>query len=185
MIQQLPAGTHRPNPSHYRKERLVPLTDRHTELLHLAGTVRLPSPPPATGTVSIADFNASTLDPASIVLRLTHKVSDSLDLSRLIHLTDVRGIRALWEPPSLATPHPARTFKKAAEVVAAAVAFLKATPNNPIWLTEAVVYVGESTPLVLVVEAALSAAESAEYYPPIVRKAAAACGAKFHAEACN
>ena len=69
----------------------MPLTDRHTELLHLAGTVRLPSPPPATGTVSIAEFNATTLDPGSIVLRLNHKISDWLDLSRLIRLTDVTG----------------------------------------------------------------------------------------------
>jgi hypothetical protein len=163
----------------------VPLTDRHTELLHLAGTVRLPSPPPATGTISIAEYNASTLDPASIVLRLNHKVSDWLDLSRLIRLTDVRGIRARWEWTSATTPQPGHTFKKAAEVVAAAVAFLKANPNNPVWLEEASVYVGESTPVVLVVEAALSAAESAEYYPPIIRGAPRAECGRFHTQDCN
>jgi hypothetical protein len=103
------------------------------------------------------------------VLRLNHKISDWLDLSRLVRLPDVRSIRARWEPPSATNPHPGRTFKKAAEVVAAAVAFLRANPNNPTWLEEAAVYVGELTPVVLVVEAAMNAAESAEYYPPIVQ----------------
>jgi hypothetical protein len=138
--------------------------------------VRLPSPPPATGTISIAEFNATTLDPGSIVLRLNHKISDWLDLSRLIRLTDVRGIRARWELPSATNPHPGRTFKKAAEAMAAAVAFLRANPNNPTWLEEAAVYVGELTSVVLVVEAAMSAAESAEYYPPTVRGISRAAG---------
>jgi hypothetical protein len=147
-------------------------------MLHLAGTVQLPSPPPATGSVTIVAPGPGQLAAEVLMLALSHEISHRLFLERLIRLTDVRAIQAIWPPgpaqvQEQGTPEEAElepTFKTASEIRALALAFAAsfATVPPPIWLKKAVVYLPESAPVILRVEAGLTAAESADYYPPLI-----------------
>jgi hypothetical protein len=154
-------------------------------MLSLAGTVRLPSPPPATADVSITTDGPPDGGRADIVLRITHKVSTRLYMTRLVRLCDVHAIFAVWPPepaPSSkqraskakAGPAPApgapdvATYKTGRELAELCWEHLGTHPHRERWLERAVVYVSEFAPVVLEVEAALTAAESVAYYPPIV-----------------
>jgi hypothetical protein len=64
-----------------------------------------------------------------------------------------------------------RVLKLKAEVVSLVALRYAADPSDSVWLTEASVYLPESAGVVLQAEAAQSAAESAEYYPPLVGRA--------------
>jgi hypothetical protein len=153
----------------------VPLTSRQNELLHFAGTVRLPSPHPATGTLSIIAFDGRTYAPERTILRLTHRVSDRLDVSRLFRLSDVKAIHADWpsdQVEAAQAAHPiVSELKLADEIVALVRKYVTANPGGSLRLKKALVYLPESAPVILQVEAAQSAAESAEYYPPMARGA--------------
>src|SRR4051812_23503130 len=150
------------------------LSVRQDELLHLAGTVRLPTPYPATGSLAIVQC-----DPVEkTILRLTHKIGDRIDVARIFRLSDVHAIRATW--PALASasyqatePLKSSQSRRELKVVEATYEFLvdhiNNHPGDPVWLEDASVFLPESAPLVLLVEAAQSAAESAEYYPPLTQ----------------
>jgi hypothetical protein len=149
----------------------VPISPRQDELLHLAGTVRLPSPYPATGTVTVVAFEADRFDPYGTVLQLTHRVGDRLDVSRVFRLSDVRAIDAPWPSEKggyQGTAAPAsRELKLSADVVD----FFARRDGDygSVRLEKAAVYLPEAAPVVLHVDAAQTAAESAEYYPPFVQ----------------
>jgi hypothetical protein len=152
------------------------LSLRQYELLHLAGTVRLPTPYPATGSLAIVKYDASCYSDEKTILRLTHKIGDRIDVSRIFRLRDVQAIRATWPSEGEASgkgtepqksPPSKRELKVGNAVSKSLEAHLKAHASDPIWLEDASVYLPESAPVVLQVEAAQSAAESADYYPPI------------------
>jgi hypothetical protein len=106
------------------------------------------------------------------LLCLAHQISSRLFLERIIRLADVRAIHAVWPPdPAQAGDFPGEPeFKTGPEVRALAIAFAEKSAGEPAptWLVRATVYVPESAPVILRVEAGLAAAESADYYPPLI-----------------
>lgn len=144
----------------------MPMSPRQREMISLAGTVRIPSPPPAVGDVSVI------VEPGpELLLRVTHKVSSRLYLERIVRLEDVRAIRAAWPPEEKQAPETGASligFKTGAELRKLVADYAAEKPDGPPLITNAVVFVDELAPVVLGVEAAMTAAESVEYYPPIV-----------------
>jgi hypothetical protein len=144
--------------------------------LQLAGTVALPSPPPATGSVEIApSSNAS-----GIHLRIVHRVSLKLTLIRYVSVDHVRAICAHWEvgkPAGEAEVVAAKAPVVTCWACKTLIEFrplleqrLKSGKSGPFplpWLEETVVYVPEQAPVLMQVDVGLTAAESAEYYPPL------------------
>ena len=145
----------------------MPLSYDQELTLLLAGTVALPSPAPACGTVEVETAEGG--DPGKLCdlyLEITHRVSTRLTLVRTVRLADVRLIRAVWPGQKEKTSAEVKTpkgFLPLAETRALAEEEEEATP----WLTQAVVYVLEWAPVLLRVEVGMTAAESADYYPPI------------------
>ena len=99
------------------------LSSKQNLMLALAGTVRLPSPPPATASVSIALSGSSTGGSGGLVLRVTHKISSRLYMERIVRIEDVRAIYAVWpegrprhphqvNPSSPPTPKPGRILRR-------------------------------------------------------------------------
>jgi hypothetical protein len=159
----------------------VPISPRQDLMFHLAGTVRLPSPPPSTGCVWIvAPRDPSNYDPRTLVFRVVHRISSRLYVERLVHRSDIRAINAPWEvigkdgKPIIGkdgkptTEHCYKTPEQFWDILGAFLKTLQPFNTDALWLINAVVYVPELAPVVLVAEAALTAAESAEYYPPLV-----------------
>jgi hypothetical protein len=144
--------------------------------LQLAGTVALPSPSPATGSIEITpSSNAS-----GIYLRIVHRVSQKLTLIRYVSINHVRAISTHWEvgeAAGAAKGVAAKTPVAACWACKTSVEFgplleqrLKAGKGGPFplpWLEGAVVYVPEQAPVLMQVDVGLTAAESAEYYPPL------------------
>jgi hypothetical protein len=144
--------------------------------LQLAGTVALPSPSPATGSVEIT----RTSNASGIYLRIVHRVSQKLILIRYVSIDYVRAICTHWDvgeaagaAKSVAAKPPVATCwacKTPVEFGPLLEQRLKAAKGGPFplsWLEEAVVYVPEQAPVLMQVDVGLTAAESAEYYPPL------------------
>lgn len=159
----------------------MPISPRQDLMFHLAGTVRLPSPPPATGCVWIvAPKDPKGYDRKALVFRVVHRISNRLYVERLVHRSDVRAIKAPWQvigadgKPTIGKDgkptieHCNKTPEYFEKALNDFLNGLKEFSTDALWLVDAVVYVPELAPVVLVAEAALTAAESAEYYPPIV-----------------
>jgi hypothetical protein len=109
------------------------------------------------------------LQAEGLVFRIIHRVSSRLYLERLVQMTDVRAILADWPGTEDApTEHGYRTYE---QFSASALDFARKSPDkDALWLSDAVVFVVENAPVVQISEAALTAAESADYYPPLVGK---------------
>jgi hypothetical protein len=158
--------------------------------LQLAGTVALPSPSPATGSVEISpSSNAS-----GIYLRIVHRVSQKLTLVRYVSIDHVRAICAHWEvggaaglakgaaaKPSVATCWACKTLVEFGPLLEQRLKAGKGGPFPLPWLEDAVVYVPEQAPVLMQVDVGLTAAESAEYYPPL----AAGFGGAHWCEECR
>lgn len=143
----------------------MPLSNDQELTLLLAGTVGLPSPPPATGTVDVVTVECrDAATPSDLYLRVTHRVGSRMTLVRTVRLTDVRVIRAVW-PDQEEDAHP--VAKTPREFLPLAEAQARPDGANSPWLTKAVLYVLEAAPVLLQVEVGMTAAESADYYPPV------------------
>jgi hypothetical protein len=156
--------------------------DREQEIaFRLAGTVGLPSPYPATGSVEIVALVGDDGKPVEVYLRVIHRLSLRLKIARLVELSSVRAVYAAWRPAATAPPvvsHPApapsptdwsvRTAKAVRTHVLRRLRVGKAKGRVvfPL-LPAAIVYVPESAPVLMDVEIGMTAAESAEYYPPL------------------
>lgn len=153
------------------------LTQDQEIALLLGGAVRLPGPAPATGVLSILPPASSPTEPGQIFLRIDHPVSPRLKISRVVRLLDVRAasgiVRAVKSAKSPATTPAEPSQLTDRQLVAAAVERLAKAGKSggaPIpWMDRAVLYLPESAPVLMTVEAGLTAAESAEYYPPLGR----------------
>jgi hypothetical protein len=148
----------------------------------LAGTVGLPSPYPATGSVEIVAWVAEGGQPVEVFLRVIHRLSFQVRIARLVDLDSIRAIYAPWEsvssPPSIISqpaPPPSpkgwtiKTAKTIREEVLHRIAEEKKSKERVVirWLPAAIVYVPEAVPVLMNVETGMTAAESAEYYPPL------------------
>jgi hypothetical protein len=157
---------------------------------HLAGTIGLPAPFPATGVLWIVADDPDVSDPALVQIEIVHRINYRVRLTRWVALGQARAIlapEAQWEggaapaesPPPYA-PGPGWSMKLPDEFLAAAKAKLGAPekkgagsgagPKGPVripWLRDAIVYVPETTPVLMQVDVGMTAAESAVYYPPL------------------
>ena len=170
--------------------------DRDQEIaLQLAGTVRLPSPAPATGSVSIVvKAPDDGLEP-DIYLKVVNNQGLKVQISRTIHLRDVAAIQSpAFAPNGNGNGHdvgfgyvngngisrPSAAVKTGREVKALVRAALARKPpangngnghgdGTSIlhFLDDAVVFVPESAPVLLSSHAGMTAAESAGYLAPM------------------
>jgi hypothetical protein len=171
----------------------------------LAGTIALPSPYPATGAICIVPGPEAEGAPREIYLKVIHRVSYRLKVSRLVALDDVRAILApsvSWaevsQPedeeaegrvdrptagPETASPVPFSPqqgweVKVAGEIRVLVDQWLEGDDDSggsgpseeACWLDDAIVYVPEAARVLMTVEAGMTAAESAEYYPPLATR---------------
>lgn len=139
----------------------------------LAGTVGLPSPYPATGSVYVVVRLAKDPKDWEVFLRVVHRLNLTLKIARLVRWDDVRGILARWKTPTPDAP-PGWSVKLAEDLRGHVYDQIQKEKKDKVegwfelkWLSEAIVYVPESAPVYMQVGAGLTAAESAEYYPPL------------------
>ena len=142
------------------------MSRRQLQSLHLAGTVVLPTPFPEVGTLCFRPgalkYGTGASEPVDLLV-VEHEQSNRLTVLRTVRLQDVAAVmfcRAL--PPALGADG---EWRFGPEVVAA----LEDRSNrNDASLLRGIVYVREQAPVLMQVEVGMTAAESAEYYPPVV-----------------
>jgi hypothetical protein len=142
----------------------------------LAGTVGLPSPYPATGSVYVVVRLAKEAKDWEVFLRIVHRLNVKVKIGRLVQWHDVRAILARWKPASETPPAaaPVWAVKLAEELRGHVYDQIQKEKKEKVegwfefkWLSEAIVYVPESASVYMQVGVGLTAAESAEYYPPL------------------
>lgn len=186
------------------------LTQKQSIALNLAGTVALPSPPPATANIRIqctgefayqlweaynqdSELPDELLDalPELVLLKIVHAVSPKLTITRLLPLSDLRA--AFIPADCKEVDFNQGAWFHSHQLHLAAVKALVVPGENSRDLDEvevslfadpAIVYLPETVPLLMQVEVGLTAAESADYYPPTpydqpTRCAVHACGPKL------
>src|SRR5262249_35492597 len=112
-------------------------------MLHLAGTVRLPSPTPAAGSIwTVASGKKGKVRAEEMVLRIVHRVSTRLCIERLVRMSDVRAIHATF--PAMGDRPAERDYRTYEQFQEAATEFARAhAEQDALWLHEAVAYVSE------------------------------------------
>jgi hypothetical protein len=148
--------------------------------LTLAGTVALPSPFPCLGELRLstdipqgykatpADLTATAANP--VFLSTTHRISPKLRITRFVNLEDVSAV-FLPDCPSAVSLN-AGTWLLPAEVRAETLDRLNRRPtrtrkDDAFRLGIGIIYVAETANVLMQVEVGMTAAESAEYYPPL------------------
>jgi hypothetical protein len=161
-----------------------------TVALSLAGTVALPSPYPACGPVDIVVEEVGG-EVVGVFLKVTHRANRRLKIARIVPIDHVRVILAAKSLAPEGYPSAAEEPEVKGEWVATTLFPLQVRvrhlievaverrrknrdkddrlpPLDPIRLVdEAILYVTESAPVLMEVEVSLTAAESANYYPPM------------------
>lgn len=135
--------------------------------LYLAGTIPIPSPTPNVGRISLHSLWPKGGDAASreTVLKVEHVQSNRLAISRSVLLSEVDAVHVSDDdanPPELRD----QWFcgKKSVEEFAGLLE--QAKPEEIV----GVVYVRETARVLMNVMVSMTAAESAEYYPPVLRE---------------
>ena len=145
------------------------LDDDQLIALSLAGTVRLPSPTPATGSIS-ADLpdRGAPFDPSAIYLRLTHRPGPRMKIMRIMRLSDIRAISGHWFDPMTGIQEADISFHTEASIRTTVQGLIAQTVEPALaWPMDAAVYLPEAAPVLMRVEVGLTAAASADYYPPL------------------
>jgi hypothetical protein len=143
-----------------------PLSRRQLRALHLAGTVPVPSPYPEVGRISLRPgalgYECAGEGTAGDLVAVEHRQTSRVTVTRLVRLEDVAALVLLRR---------ARRCRRAAvwyygpEI---RVVLEEQCNANAPGLVTGIVYVRESAQVVMQVEVGMTAAESAEYYPPVV-----------------
>lgn len=142
--------------------------------LHLAGTVSIPSPFPQIGCISLATLRSpgdarrtaqQQRRTAETFLQIEHVQSPRLMISRVVSLADVQ---AVFLPESPEQPHFDQGVWHLGGVGQRDVVALLRGPG-PDKRVLGIVYVKESAQLLMQVEVGMTAAESVEYYPPVMK----------------
>ena len=167
--------------------------DREQRIAYaFAGTVALPSPFPASGQVRLIWYPSETGKTTQIFLKVFHSIGPRLRIARLVKLEDVRAIRyrGPLPPAQSRDPKPKQKAKNEEQataqeqgewsqltseelqaIVTQQISALTADSGDIILLTNAILYVGETAPVLMQVDVGMTAGESAEYYPPMPRGA--------------
>jgi hypothetical protein len=140
----------------------------HQAALKIAGTVALPSPFPACGSLSI--LVAPEDGEYETYIRIVQQVSGRRIITRFVRLADVRAIRAADGSEAHGTPETwpiiglsevqRRVSKKEKELRTAATKSGQACESE--WLPAAIVYVPEAAPVLHRNDVGVTAAVSAE-----------------------
>jgi hypothetical protein len=155
------------------------------EALAKAGTVTLPSPPPASGMLYLGINPDHNPDLPSVgpryYLRLVQTVSPMLVVTRIVGLNDFRGISL--PAPAMAEGRASRQFRTVngvhEDIKSAIDTLAKAEAKNPgvyevLLFKDAVIYVPESAPVFMRIqhnlEHGVSAADAAEHVEAIWAK---------------
>jgi hypothetical protein len=158
------------------------MRDDQALAMHLAGTVRLPSPAPATGALTVQLPEKAESDPNHIYLKITHRVHERLKIIRYVRLADVRSVQGIWpekpkpsggarstaavspaEPPKVSHKHSKEIRAHVHDLITAA----KGVGEPLVCPSAAAIFVPETAPVLMEVEVGMTAAESADYYPPL------------------
>jgi hypothetical protein len=174
----------------------MPLDLEQEVAMALAGAVSLPAPWPASGPISIVVTAADRQGEWTIYLRVQHRVHRRLKLTRLI---DVRSVRAIMTPdgldaaqsvaasdelPSSSTDDwvvtPGRLLIQAIqELIGGEEKRRKGKSSGPVEIPlvdHGIIFCAESAPVLMEVEVGMTAAESADYYPPLCNGSHPKCG---------
>jgi len=160
--------------------------------LNLAGAVAVPTPCPATALVlAVTDGKVAARvsrllagdrpSPSNlrallrrVCLRVVHKISPRLSITRLIPIHEVRAVfvpdnpdaasldRGQWYLPEEVAHHAASALAERYGRVGR-----EADVEVAVFACPGIVYLAEAAPLILQVEVSMTAAESVEYYPPL------------------
>ncbi len=149
--------------------------------LSLSGTVALPSPYPELGKISLQPggviyHGAKGESAQEDLVVIEHVQSNRVTITRRVFLQDVRAV-AFW--PLDATPN---NWFFGPEIARE----LRARTNaNNCELMMGIAYVRESASVLMEVEVGMTAAESAEYYPPVLERSDAHYEMRPHITDCH
>jgi hypothetical protein len=144
----------------------MPLTFDSLNALHLAGTISIPNPFPEPGWISLDALSSKARKRAQEdVVRIEHVHSHRLVVSRRVRLDDVQVIHLADDPNNPANLRDRWCVGRSGHAV-----WLKGLRKNRPHPLVGTVFVRETTPVLMQVEVSMTAAESAEYYPPVIRE---------------
>jgi hypothetical protein len=140
--------------------------DRHQlRSFHLAGTVALPSPFPEVGRLSLVpggvSYHSAKGDCDLDLVAVEHCQSNRVTITRYVALGDVTAVLFAVSPTHFSD----KDWYFGPEIVAQLET--RSSTNAPT-VCMGIVYVREQAPILMRVEVGMTAAESAEYYPPVV-----------------
>lgn len=141
------------------------LSARQTRAMSLAGTVAIPQTFPQLGRLSIVP-NSSRGRPGETevgrdLLVVEHEISPKLTISRTFFLDDVAAVFVPSDPAKVDFED--GTWLMAGDMAAG----WPADKRSPPAATRGIAYVREYAATLMQVEVGMTAAESAEYYPPL------------------
>lgn len=168
------------------------LTREQQIALNLAGAVAVPTPRPATArvlavtdgkvTARIARLLGGDQPPRSalrgllrrVCLRVVHRISPRLTITRLIPVHEVRAVFVPDDPDDAHLDRgrwylPGEVAHQATSALAERYGQVgrEAHVEVAVFACPGIVYLAEAAPLLMQVEVSMTAAESAEYYPPL------------------
>jgi hypothetical protein len=143
----------------------MPLTFDSLNALHLAGTISFPNPFPEPGWISLEGLSSRRRKrDAEDVVRVEHVHSHRLVVSRRVRLDDVQVVYLADDPKNPTSVRDRWCVGRSGLAI-----WLKGLRKNRPHPLVGTVFVRENTPVLMQVEVSMTAAESAEYYPPVVR----------------
>ncbi|MGE5192437.1 MAG: hypothetical protein ACM3U2_08025 [Deltaproteobacteria bacterium] len=145
----------------------MPLTFDAIQALHLAGTVSIPNPFPEPGWISLDALTSSKGRKRADedVVRVEHVHSNRLVISRRVRIDDVQVMHLADDPKN---PRELRDrWCVGRSGLSIWLDGLRKSRPRPLLGT---VFVRETTPVLMQVEVSMTAAEAAEYYPPVIRE---------------
>lgn len=142
----------------------MPHTRDPLRSFYLAGTVAIPSPFPEVGILSLTSFESAGKNRRSApsFLRIEHVQSPRLVVARNVLIEDVQAMFLPDDPVNPDLSHgiwfsgPRKQNQWLAKI--------KKATSSPV---HGIVYVHENARVLMQVEVGMTAAESAEYYPPV------------------
>ena len=145
----------------------MPLTFDALHALHLAGTISIPNPFPEPGWISLDALSSSKGRKRADedVVRIEHVHSNRLVISRRVRIDDIQVMHLADD-----SKNPEELRDRWCVGRSGLSLWLDGLRKNRPRPLVGTVFVRETTPVLMQVEVSMTAAESAEYYPPVVRE---------------
>jgi hypothetical protein len=144
----------------------MPMTFDSLRALHLAGRISIPSPYPEPGWISLDTVSSqegnSRFDEEMV--RVAHVQSNRLVISRLVLIDDVEVVHLADD-----SKNPEALRDRWCIGHAGVGVWLDALRRADAVPLVGTIFVRETTPVLMHVQVSMTAGESVEYYPPVVR----------------